>query len=372
MSLAVHPEGRRARVLVVDDSRFAREALRRILSADPGIEVVGTAVDAEDARRRIKALSPDVVTLDVEMPGMDGLAFLERLMRLRPTPVVMVSALTQRGAEASVRALTLGAVDVVGKPDGSEGHGLDQLALEIVAKVKAAARASVRPLADRDPTSPRFLDPEPGPRRRLIAIGASTGGVEALMEVLRGLPEDSPGIAIVQHLQAEFTDSLVRRLDTAGAIRVKVAEAGEPILPGRAVVAPGGRHMEIKRAASGIVQVRLGDGPPVNGHRPSADPLFHSVAAELGADAIGVILSGIGRDGVEGLLRMRQAGAPTIGQDEASATIYGMPRAAFEAGALDVQLASFDIAAGIRRRWLAPGPTLGATPGPTLGTTPGR
>lgn len=349
---------RPVRVLVVDDSAIARQMLSQMLASDPGIEVVGVAADPLIARRKINQLSPDVVTLDIEMPHMDGISFLEKIMRLRPMPVIMVSSLVADGSERAVQALELGAVDVVLKPTGDHGEGLRELRDELVSKVKAAAQAHIRPLTDRDPT-PAYVMPPPahpvsassGPP--LIAIGASTGGVLALGELLTALPGDGPPIVIVQHMRPGFTRGFATRLDQRCALHICEAEEGLRLESGMAVVAPDGHHLTIVRSG-GCYVCRFDDRPPVSGHRPSVDVLFASAAA-AGRHAVGVLLTGMGKDGAEGLLAMRRAGAATIGQDEASCTVYGMPRVAHEIGAVEIELPLNRIAAEILRKLAACG-----------------
>jgi len=318
------------RTLVVDDSAAMRSLLSRILSADPAIEVVGTAPEPHAAREMIKELDPDVVTLDIEMPGMDGLSFLERIMRLRPTPVVMCSTLTARGAEATIEALRLGAVDCIAKPAGNP-LDIAHDGARLCTAVKAAARAQVRANAA---TPARVAPPTLAGRCRdvVIAIGASTGGVEALFQVISKLPLDCPPVLVVQHMPAGFTASFAARLDRECPIRVVEATHGMPIKSGTVYLAPGGAtHMQLAGGLHGRIRLRTGELH--GGHRPSVDVLFASVA-ELGAAAIGVILTGMGADGAQGLLAMRQAGARTLGQSRESCVVYGMPRAAFELGAV--------------------------------------
>lgn len=315
----------KVRVLVVDDSATIRGIITRVLSADPGIEVVGQAGDPIEARTAIKDLNPDVITLDVEMPKMNGIEFLEKIMRLRPMPVIMVSTLTQAGAAISIEALELGAFDCVGKP---EFDGLPE-------KVKAAARARVRPKGDRPPATRRTGDYRPS--SKILAIGSSTGGVEALLTLLSTFPENCPATVITQHMPPTFTASFAARLDRVCLPKVQEATDGAPIMPGHIYIAPGGTaHLEVR----GGLQPRCGlrEGPPVSGHRPSVDALFNSVAEIFGRRAVGVILTGMGRDGAQGLMRLRQMGASTLGQDEASCVVYGMPKAAFEMGAVERQL----------------------------------
>jgi two-component system chemotaxis response regulator CheB len=324
------------RVLIVDDSALIREMLSAVVAADPGLEVVGTACDPYEAREKIRALDPQVITLDVEMPNMNGIAFLDRLMRLRPLPVVMVSTLTKKGADVSLLALELGAVDVVAKPAEPGAAAWERAGAELRAKIHAAAQARVAPRERAPPPAPA---PVPHPAchmRALVAIGASTGGVEALREVLRRLPAGLPPTVVTQHMPAGFTLRFAQRLDETCAMRVREAEDGMPLGPGEVAIAPGNRHLTVERRAGGYA-CALGDGDPVCGHRPSVDVLFRSVASAAGRHAVGVILTGMGRDGADGLAAMREAGARTIGQDEASSLVYGMPRAAFEAGAVMTQ-----------------------------------
>jgi two-component system chemotaxis response regulator CheB len=326
------------RVLIVDDSAFVRQVLSELLSSEPSIAVVGTAPDPIVAREMIKALNPDVVTLDIEMPRMDGLAFLEKIMTLRPMPVVMISSLTQKGADAALRALEMGAVDFVAKPLVGLSDGFAALRDEIVSKVIAAAGARVRPQAKDRPKVTRLT---PGPAysssERIIAVGASTGGVEALQEFLTSFPPDAPAILVTQHMPALFTASFANRLDHCCAVSVSQAKDGERVLPGHVYIAPGGLHLELARNGANYV-CRLHDQSPVSGHRPSVDVLFCSVARAAGANAVGIILTGMGKDGSAGLLEMRRAGASTIGQDEASCVVYGMPKAAHDCGATEIEL----------------------------------
>ena len=323
----------RIRVLVVDDSATMRGLITAALNRDPDIEVVGAAGDPFEARGMIKTLNPDVVTLDIEMPNMNGIEFLEKIMRLRPMPVVMVSSLTQAGAEMTLRALELGAVDCVGKPTNATGTA--EALAEVADKVKAAARASVRTKADAAPATARRLNYVPS--GDIVAIGSSTGGVEALLTILSQFPETGPPTVITQHMPATFTASFAARLDRASGARVQEAVDGALLEPGKVYVAPGGAtHLEVVR--SGGLRCRLVQGDPVSGHRPSVDVLFNSVAQAVGDKAVGAILTGMGRDGAQGLLAMRKAGARTIGQDEQSCVVYGMPRTAFELGAVEKQV----------------------------------
>lgn len=322
----------RVRVLVVDDSAAMRAALSRILAADPDIDVIGAACEPHEARAMIKALDPDVVTLDIEMPGMDGLAFLEKIMRLRPMPVVMCSTLTARGAEATIAALRLGAVDCVAKPSGS-ARDIAAIGRQLCATVKAAARANVRALSAPLPPVAALRG---GATDMVIAIGASTGGVEALFTILEPLPADCPPVLVVQHMPQAYTAGFAARLDKACRVRVVEASDAMVLAPGTVHVAPGGPcHMVL--APHGPPRIALRAGDPVNGHRPSVDMLFASLA-RLGRQAVGAILTGMGNDGAQGLLAMRAAGARTFGQDAASCVVHGMPRAALLLGAVETEL----------------------------------
>ncbi len=320
------------RVAIVDDSPTMRGLIRMALSRHPGLDVVGEAGDPMEARRLIRDTTPDVITLDIEMPGMNGLEFLERLMRLRPMPVVMVSTLTQRGAEASLAALELGAVDCVAKPTTADPAAFDALAARVMAA--AGARVSSTPIRrERPAVFPAF---DPGDR--IVAIGASTGGVEALVALLSGFPPNAPPTVITQHMPANFTSSFAARLDRICAPRVAEAFDGAELTIGQVWLAPGGlAHLAVRRR-EGRLFCRLLESEPVSGHRPSADVLFRSAAEAAGDRALGVILTGMGRDGAEGLLALRQAGGVTLGQDEATSVVYGMPRAAREIGAVEREL----------------------------------
>jgi len=332
------------RVLIVDDSALVRQMLTQILASDAGITVVGAAPDPLVARDMIKALNPDVLTLDIEMPRMDGLVFLEKIMTLRPMPVLMISSLTQKGADTALRALEMGAVDYVAKPTIGLADGFAAISGEIVSKVKAAARARVRPVAQSSAAPGGAAAPVRSmahtgysSSEKLIAIGASTGGVEALHTVLSAFPADAPAILVTQHMPPLFTLSFAQRLGQHCAMTVTQAKDGERVLPGHVYIAPGSHHLELARSGANYV-CRLHEQAPVSGHRPSVDVLFQSVARAARADAVGIILTGMGRDGAVGLLAMRQAGASTIGQDEASCVIYGMPKAAHECGATEIEL----------------------------------
>jgi two-component system chemotaxis response regulator CheB len=342
------------RVVVVDDSALVRALLAEIIDRQPDMRCVGAAADPLAARELIRELDPDVVTLDVEMPRMDGLEFLSRLMRLRPTPVVMVSTLTERGAEATLRALELGAVDFVAKPRLGIADGLQRLADDIADKIRAAALARVRRAA---PVAAAVVAPlaaaprttRPLAAGRLVFIGASTGGTEAIKDVLLGLPADAPPVLITQHMPAGFTRSYAARLDAMVRMHVKEADDGERILPGHGYVAPGGRHLSVERAGADFV-ASVRDGEPVNRHKPSVEVLFASAARVVGANAIGVMLTGMGNDGAAAMRAMRDAGAWTICQDEASCVVFGMPRAAIAAGAAQQVLPLAQIAAGVLER----------------------
>lgn len=339
-----------ARVLIVDDSALVRRLLSEIVAAADGLEVAGTARDPYDAREKIKALNPDVLTLDVEMPRMDGVTFLSNLMRLRPMPVVMVSSLTGAGADVTLAALELGAVDFVTKPKLDISATLGDYAEELTTKLKTAARVDVsvvgarhRRRQERGAHGPTQQDAsvilpaaQPGRRFRttdkLIAIGASTGGTEAIRDVLERLPADAPGVVVTQHIPEAFSEPFARRLDGSSALSVCQAAHGQHVLPGHAYIAPGNRHLLIERDGARFVCL-LSDGPPVNRHRPSADVMFESVARNVGPNAVGVLLTGMGCDGAAGLKEMRDAGASTLVQDERSSVVWGMPGEAVRLGA---------------------------------------
>lgn len=322
------------KVLVVDDSALIREVLTRMLNRDGDITVVATATDPIDAREKIKQLNPDVVTLDIEMPNMNGLQFLDKLMRLRPTPVVMVSTLTKKGASETLLALELGAVDFVAKPSAEFAGGIEAFGAGLRDKIRAAAKSDVRGRsASRAEPAKVAIKTAAAPAGALIAIGASTGGVEAIRAVLSMLPIDCPPIVIAQHMPAGFTSRFAARLDELCAIKVVEAEDRQPLLAGHAYVARGDYHLRVERS-SGQLKTRLGQDDLESGHRPSVDVLFESVARTVGAMAVGAILTGMGRDGARGLKLMRDAGAYTVGQSQASSLVYGMPRVAFEEGAV--------------------------------------
>ncbi|AIY40257.1 Chemotaxis response regulator protein-glutamate methylesterase CheB [Collimonas arenae] len=351
---------KKIKVLCVDDSALIRSLMTEIINSQPDMTVVATAPDPLVARDLIKQLNPDVLTLDVEMPRMDGLDFLEKLMRLRPMPVLMVSSLTERGSEITLRALELGAVDFVTKPRLGIREGLLEYTDLIADKIRAASRARLRPVrrpgaeahpADGAVQAPMLRSPLLS-TEKLIIIGASTGGTEAIREVLQPLPPDSPGIMIAQHMPPGFTRSFAQRLDGLCRITVKEAEHGERVLPGHAYIAPGGFHLSLGRSGANYV-VHLDQEEPVNRHRPSIDVLFDSVAKHAGKNAIGVILTGMGRDGAAGLLRLREAGAYTLAQDEASCVVFGMPREAIALGAANEVASLGDMSQRVMARLMA-------------------
>lgn len=317
-------------VMCVDDSALMRQLMTEIINSHPDMEMVASAPDPLVARDLIKQYNPQVLTLDVEMPRMDGLDFLEKLMRLRPMPVVMVSSLTGKGSEVTLRALELGAVDFVTKPQLGIREGMLAYSQMIADKIRAAARAKLHVRA----STPMPVTLKAGPllsSEKLIAIGSSTGGTEAIRHVLQPLPATSPALLITQHMPPGFTRSFAERLNKLCQITVKEAEDGERILPGHAYIAPGAMHMELGRSGANYV-VKLNEGPPVNRHKPSVDVLFRSVAVHAGRNAVGVILTGMGNDGAAGMLEMHRAGAWTIAQDEASCVVFGMPREAIAMG----------------------------------------
>ena len=323
------------KVLIVDDSSLMRQLLTQIISSDPDLEVVGTAGDPFIAREKIKALHPDVLTLDVEMPRMDGLTFLEKLMRGHPMPVVMISSLTESGAETTLRALSLGAVDYIAKPKLDVSSGTLEQSNDIVSKVKAAAKVKVRGGKPRDATSASLpAGYHITATHKVVAIGASTGGTEALKDLLSSLPPDFPGVVMVQHMPEAFTRPFSERLNSLCRIRVQEARDGDRILPGHALLAPGGHQMQVIRRGMEYA-VKVYRGERVNRHLPSVDVLFSSCAKQLGKNAIGVLLTGMGADGAKGMLEMKVAEAHTIAQDEASCVVFGMPREAILLGAVD-------------------------------------
>ncbi|MET0381813.1 MAG: chemotaxis response regulator protein-glutamate methylesterase [Burkholderiaceae bacterium] len=330
----------KTRVVVVDDSALVRSLLTEIINRQPDMECVGAASDPFAAREMIRNLNPDVITLDVEMPRMDGIDFLSKLMRLRPMPVVMVSTLTERGAEVTLKALELGAIDFVAKPKIGVADGLKQLADEITEKVRTASKARVSKLhvaapSAADAGAPAKAAPASIGRlstEKLIFIGASTGGTEATKEVLTSLPHDSPGVVITQHMPPGFTKSYADRLDSLCKIRVKEAVDGERVLPGHAYIAPGGFHLSVERSGANYI-ARVRDGEPVNRHKPSVEVMFESAARVVGPNALGIMLTGMGADGAKAMRAMKDAGSYNVCQDEASCVVFGMPREAIAHGA---------------------------------------
>ena len=339
-------------VIVVDDSALMRKLLSEIINSQQDMQAIGAAADPLAAREMIRTLNPDVLTLDVEMPKMDGLDFLERLMRLRPMPVVMVSSLTERGSDATLRALELGAIDYVSKPKIDIAHGIQEYADEIADKIRTAAAARLRPRPL--PGIPRVERQLPALANRsistekLIIVGASTGGTEAIKEFLMDMPADCPGILITQHMPEAFTKSFAARLDGLCRISVKEAAHAERVLPGHAYVAPGHSHLLLRRSGANYM-TQLSDAEPVNRHRPSVDVLFRSAAEHAGKNAVGVILTGMGKDGAQGMLAMKRAGAYNFAQDEASCVVFGMPKEAIAVGASDEILPLRDIAPAVMR-----------------------
>lgn len=348
----------KTRVIVVDDSALVRSLLAEIINRQPDMECIGTANDPLVAREMIREKNPDVITLDIEMPKMDGIDFLGRLMRLRPMPVLMISTLTERGAEITMRALELGAVDFVSKPRVGVANGLSQLSTEIVEKIRIAAAAHVhrmvKPVHAAPEAGAATAAPKPAPSsasllgklstEKLIAIGASTGGTEAIKEVLTKMPADAPAIVITQHMPPGFTTSFAARLDSLCQITVKEASHGERLLPGHAYIAPGGKQFAISRSGANYVAVVDEQAPPVNRHKPSVEVLFKSVAQFAGRNATGVMLTGMGADGAAAMREMKDAGSYNYVQDEASCIVFGMPREAIAHGAADEVLPLTQIA----------------------------
>jgi two-component system, chemotaxis family, protein-glutamate methylesterase/glutaminase len=335
------------KVLVIDDSSLIRSLLTTILSSDPQIEVVGSAADPYIAREKIKALQPDVLTLDVEMPKMDGVTFLRNLMRLRPMPVVMVSTLTENGAGVTLEALELGAVDYVSKPKLNVKEEMHEYAEEIISKVKHAAGARIKTTCKLSPPN-LSIEEIAKPRHfkttdLIIAIGASTGGTEAIKDILCQLPASTPGIVISQHIPLAFSQAFAERIDQNSALSVCQAVDGQQILPGHAYLAPGDRHLEVVRDGARYI-CRLNDGPLVNRHKPSVEVMFKSVAKNVGSNSIGILLTGMGDDGSNAIGEIQDTGAPTIAQDEQTSVVWGMPGAAVKRGNIDEVLPLHNIA----------------------------
>ncbi|MEE9337453.1 MAG: chemotaxis response regulator protein-glutamate methylesterase [Methylococcaceae bacterium] len=333
------------RLLIIDDSALIRQMLTQIFNSSNDIEVVGSAVDPIAAREKIKKLNPDVLTLDIEMPRMDGLTFLRNLMRLRPMPVVMISTLTEKGAAVTLEALELGAVDFVAKPKVDVSNSLNAYAEDIIAKVRMAARAKVRPLQEKKKVVqvPSFANKvvQSSPAKnhfkttdKIIALGSSTGGTEALKEVVAGLPRNTPAIVVSQHLPVSFSVSFAKHVDEATEMTACIAQNGQQILPGNIYIAPGDQHLLVVRDGARYI-CQLNDGPPINRHKPSVEVMFRSVAQNVGKNAIGVMLTGMGADGSKTMLEMKEAGSVNIVQDEASSVVWGMPGEAFKLGAAD-------------------------------------
>ena len=344
------------RVLVVDDSAVFRRLLSDLLSRDPAIEVVGTAADGYIAERKVRTLRPDVLTLDVVMPRLDGLSLLDQLMRGQPLPVVMISGLTAEACDVTLQALERGAVDFICKPPEDVTTWLTTTGEDIVDKVKHAAGARLRSLP-RSAVRRRLSGASSvGRTPALVAVGASTGGTEAIAELLMELPADAPGMVIVQHMPREFTRRFAERCNVHAAVRVKEAEHGDAIVPGLALIAPGGLHTRLRRRNTGY-EITLDEQPPVNRHRPSVDVLFEAVAHAAGPRAVGVLLTGMGSDGARGLLALRRAGARTIAQDEKSCVVFGMPREAIELGGAEFVLPLGRIARAILDLTAAGDPT---------------
>ena len=336
------------KVLIVDDSALIRQMLTQIFNSAEDIEVVGTAGDPLIARDKIKALNPDVLTLDVEMPRMDGLTFLRNLMRLRPMPVVMISTLTAKGAEVTLDALSLGAVDFVAKPKADVASSLQDYADELISKVRMAAKASVKALETKPPASQAIQVAKKHFRTtdRIIAVGSSTGGTEALKEVVKQMPKNAPAMVVTQHLPVAFSLSFARHVNDASEMNACIAQDGQLILPGNIYIAPGDRHLKVARDGARYI-CRLDDGPTVNRHKPSVEVLFRSMAENVGKNAIGVMLTGMGSDGARAMLEMKEAGAINIVQDQASSIVWGMPGEAYKLGAAHHMLPLTQIASQI-------------------------
>jgi two-component system chemotaxis response regulator CheB len=332
---------RKVKVLIVDDSALVRDILSKGLGGDAGIEVVGTAPDVYVARDMIVRLRPDVLTLDVEMPKMDGIEFLRKLMPQYPIPVVVVSSLTQKGKDITMQALEFGAVDYVAKPMANLSEGLNAMMMELRTKIKIASTANVSHWKNKkfDDVQTKITGSQALSEStdKLIAIGASTGGTEAIRKVISVLPPNTPGVVIVQHMPKGFTQTFAERMNQVSLMTVKEAKEGDRVLNGRILIAPGDYHIAIERSGGQYI-IRTNQNDKVNGHRPSVDVLFLSVAKNVGPNAYGIILTGMGADGAKGLKAMKEQGAKTFGQDQATSVVYGMPKVAFELGAVDFQL----------------------------------
>ncbi len=352
-SINVRVTKRTIRLLIVDDSALVCEILRERLSRERGIEVVGTASDAYGARDKIVQLRPDVMTLDVEMPHMNGVEFLRRLMPQYPIPVIMVSSLTKKGTQTAIESLEAGAVDFVTKPSADLGYGLENMLMELCTKIKIAStsnvshwkqkRVQLKPETQKIPAA-AFKNAE----EKVIAIGASTGGIEAITKIVSSFPADTPGVVIVQHMPPIFTTMFADRLNSKCDMLVKEAEKGDIIKPGLILVAPGDKHLRVEKSASGY-RLRISDDEKVCGHRPSVEVMMQSMAKHVGPNAVGIMLSGMGSDGADGMLAMRRAGARTMAQDEATSIVFGMPKEAFERGGAERLLPLQKIAAEVIR-----------------------
>ncbi len=350
--------GRKTRVLIVDDSALVRQTLAEVLASDPEIEVMGAASDPFVAAERLREAVPDVITLDVEMPRMDGITFLRKIMSQHPLPVVICSSLAGQGSVTAMEAMEAGAVDIIAKPQMGSKQFIEESRIRICDAVKAAAKARLRPIADKRAVPPKYtadaiLAPANGKAlsqttEKVVAVGASTGGTEALRVLLQAMPHDAPGLVIVQHMPENFTAAFAKRLDGLCRITVKEAAQGDSVIPGRALIAPGNRHVLLKRSGARYY-VEIKDGPLVCRHRPSVDVLFRSAARYAGENAVGVIMTGMGDDGARGLLEMKEAGAYTIAQDEKTSVVFGMPAEAIKRQAQDTILPLEAIAQGVVR-----------------------
>lgn len=343
-------------VLVVDDSALVRKLLTRELEKDGDINVVGAAPDPYVARDKIVELDPDVMTLDIEMPKMDGLTFLGKIMKHNPMPVVVVSSLSQEGSEVAMKAVETGAVEVVGKPDSDVSSGIRNMGQDLAGKVKSAARVNISTYQQRflqSDSEPQTVISDIEASDKIIAIGSSTGGVQALKQVIPKFPGTAPGTLVVQHMPSGFTDSFSQSLDEMSQVDVSEAQDGERLRQGKVLIAPGNQHLMVQRSGAQY-RAQLKDGPLVCRQRPAAEVLFKSVAKSAGVNAVGVIMTGMGDDGAEGLLQMREAGAATLGQDEESSTVYGMPKEAYNIGAVEEQISLENLAERIIQKVKAP------------------